>query len=97
MYRRLQPYLQKFVCIHQGMLGRTYAGRMLHIDSECVEIQTYKADGARGELWTVSMATITDFLTDSEQLNTLALKVQWAISSEEREDVTGAQQQQACS
>ncbi len=100
MYRKLLPHLNKFVLLRQGMLGRAYIGRLMDVDQEVVEIQTYHPDGTRAETWTVSLATITEFLTDSRQLDMLALKVKWATShhldgAEDEDVIAGVPQEQS--
>lgn len=80
MYRKLLPMLNQFILVRQGMLNRSYIGRLLDVDQETMEIQTYHSDGTEAECWTLCMSTITEFLTQSQQLNTLALKVKWLNS-----------------
>ncbi len=85
MYRKLLPYINKFVMIRQGMLSQIYVGRILDVDQEALELQTFQQDGTKAACWTISLSTITEFLTESRQLDTLALKVKWANSKEEDE------------
>lgn len=82
MYRKLLPLLNRFVMLRQGPLGQCYVGRLLGIDPETVEIETYHPDGVRAACWVININTITEFLSESKQLDTLALKVKWANSPE---------------
>ena len=82
MYRKLLPLLNRFVMIRQGILGQAYLGRLTAVEQDTVDIQTYHRDGAPASNWTVSMASITEVLTESRQLDNLALSVKWANSSD---------------
>lgn len=81
MYRKLLPLLNKFVCVRQGMFSRYYIGRLVSVEPDAMEIQTYHHDGTDAELWTVNLETVTEFSVNSKELNTLALKVKWARSA----------------
>ncbi len=85
MYKKLLPLVNKFICVRQGPFDRTYAGRLVDIDPECLAIQTYYADGKEAALWTVALPTITEFASESKELSTLALKVKWACSQDSDE------------
>jgi len=80
MYRKLLPLLNHFVLLRQGMLNRSYVGRLVDIDQETLEIQTYHPDGTEAECWTICLNSITEILTQSQQLDMLALKVKWVNS-----------------
>ena len=72
--------------IRQGMLGQIYVGRVLDVDQEALKLQTFQQDGAKAAVWVISLSTITEFLTESRQLDTLALKVKWANSKDKSHD-----------
>lgn len=82
MYRKLLPHVNQFVCLRQGPFGRSYLGRLISVDAETAEIQTYTEDGSEAELWAICINTITEMTAKSRVLNTLALRVKWATSHE---------------
>ncbi|MBK8189518.1 MAG: hypothetical protein IPK79_03625 [Vampirovibrionales bacterium] len=90
MYRKLLPLLNRFVMLRQGPLGQCYVGRLLSVEPESVEIETYHPDGSRAACWVILLATVTEFLSDSKQLDTLALRVKWANSPELAEPAADA-------
>lgn len=83
LYRKLLPLVNRFIMLRQGGLGQMYVGRLLNVDAESVELQTYQADGTESAQWTINLNTITEFVSKSNQLDMLALKVKWAISPED--------------
>ena len=87
LYRKLLPMTNKFVYLRQGSFSRSYIGRVMSVEPDCVELQTYYDDGTEAELWTISLQTLTEFAIDSKELNTLALKVKWATSRESQDAV----------
>ncbi|MEB3287587.1 MAG: hypothetical protein VKJ04_08800 [Vampirovibrionales bacterium] len=100
LYKKLLPFVNQFVCVRQGPFSRSYVGRLVNIDPESLEIQTYYEDGSEADLWFINLSTITEFSAKSRVLNTLALKVKWASSTnseeaEESEDVETSSVQQA--
>ena len=80
LYKKLLPYVNQFVCVRQGPFSRSYVGRLVSIEPDCIEIQTYYEDGSDADLWFINLSTITEFSAKSRVLNTLALKVKWASS-----------------
>jgi Asp-tRNA(Asn)/Glu-tRNA(Gln) amidotransferase C subunit len=88
LYRKLLPLVNRFVMLRQGGLGQMYVGRLLNVDTESVELQTYQADGTESAQWTINLNTITEFVSKSNQLDMLALKVKWALSPEKTEEAT---------
>lgn len=88
LYRKLLPLVNRFVMLRQGGLGQMYVGRLLNVDTESVELQTYQADGTESAQWTINLNTITEFVSKSNQLDMLALKVKWAMSPEKNEKST---------
>ncbi len=85
MYRKLLPHVNQFVCLRQGPFGRSYLGRLVSVDAETAEIQTYSEEGTEAELWAICINTITEMTAKSRILNTLALRVKWANSHEPAE------------
>jgi len=81
LYRKLLPLVNKYVLIRQGMLGRAYVGRLTDVDQETLDLQTFHADGTPAETWTLLLNTITEFLSESRQLDMVALRVKWASSA----------------
>ncbi len=70
-------------------------GRIVSVEPEYVELQTYYDDGTEAELWTINLQTITEFCVDSKELNTLALKVKWATSREQTQELEQPQETNA--
>lgn len=83
MYKKLLPHINQFICVRQGAFSRSYVGRLMSIDPEFIEMQTYYEDGTEADLWAINMATITEFSAKSRVISTLALKVKWANSNSE--------------
>jgi hypothetical protein len=82
MYRKLLPLLKRFVFVRQGAFNRYYEGKLLAVDSDSLQIQSYKKDGTEEELWTISLETITEFSVGGRHLAELELKVSY-VSSED--------------
>ncbi|MBY0450951.1 MAG: hypothetical protein K2X01_10040 [Cyanobacteria bacterium] len=85
MYRKLLSLINQFILVRQGMLGRSYAGRLMSVDPECIDIQTYDEHGNPADIWTLTTTSITDFTVNTRGLNAMALRVKWAASQEELE------------
>lgn len=83
LYRKLLPLVNRFIMLRQGMLSQMYVGRLLEVEAESVQLQTYHSDGSPAAVWTISLNTVTEFVSESRQLDLLALKVKWATSPEE--------------
>ena len=80
MYRKLLALLNRFVMLRQGQLSQAYVGQLVEVDQETLQLQTFQADGTAAAIWTLRLDTITDFMTDTRQLELLSLKVKWALS-----------------
>ena len=80
MHRKLLPYVGKFVFVRQGSFNRYYEGKLLSIDSETLEMQSYKKDGTEEEIWTIMVNSISEFSTGGRHLAELELKVSFAMS-----------------
>lgn len=88
MYQQLCPYIHQFVMLRQGALSQMYVGRIIELDSTAITIQTYMTDGSPAAIWTINLDTVTEFLANTRQLDTLALKVLWASSPDADEPET---------
>ncbi|HEY9744942.1 MAG TPA: hypothetical protein V6C99_01855 [Oculatellaceae cyanobacterium] len=86
MYRKLLPYVKRFVFVRQGSFNRYYEGKLLAVDSETIQLQSYRKDGSEEELWTISLDTITEFSIGGRHLAELELKVSYLASSDMGED-----------
>jgi hypothetical protein len=82
MYRKLLPLLKRFVFVRQGAFNRYYEGKLITVDGDSIQLQSYKKDGSEEELWTISLETITEFSVGGRHLAELELKVSF-ISSED--------------
>ncbi len=82
MYRKLHPLVNRFIMVRQGNLGQMYVGRLLSVDEDTLQLQTYQADGSHAACWTIQVSTVTEFVSESRQLDTLALKVKWLASTD---------------
>jgi hypothetical protein len=82
MYRKLLPLLKRFVFVRQGAFNRYYEGKLIAVDSDSLQIQSYKKDGTEEELWTIALETITEFSVGGRHLAELELKVSY-VSSED--------------
>ncbi len=82
MYRKLLPLLKRFVFVRQGAFNRYYEGKLVAVDGDSLQIQSYKKDGTEEELWTISLETITEFSVGGRHLAELELKVSY-VSSED--------------
>ena len=82
MYRKLLPYLKRFIFVRQGAFNRYYEGKLLTVDSETLQMQSYKKDGSEEELWTISLETITEFSVGGRHLSELELKVSYNASDD---------------
>jgi hypothetical protein len=80
MYRKLLAYVNRFVHIRQGGFSRYYEGKLLSVDPECMELQTFDSQGRKLEVWTISLSTVTEFSVGSVELSALELRVKWANS-----------------
>lgn len=80
MYRKLLALLNRFVMLRQGQLSQAYVGQLIEVDQETLQLQTFQSDGTPAAVWTLRLDTITDFMTDTRQLELLSLKVKWALS-----------------
>ena len=87
MYRKLLPYVKRFVFVRQGAFNRYYEGKLLYVDGDTLQLQAYKKDGSEEELWTVSMDTITEFSIGGRHLAELELKVTYLASVDCEEDL----------
>ena len=90
MYSKLLPLVKRFIFVRQGAFNRYYEGKLLSVDSECVQIQSYKKDGSEEEVWTISLETISEFSTGGRHLAELELKVSFIASDdmpESEEDI----------
>jgi hypothetical protein len=86
MYRKLLPYVKRFIFVRQGAYNRYYEGKLLSVDSETIQLQSFKKDGSEEELWTISLDTITEFSTGGRHLAELELKVSFLASAENGEN-----------
>ena len=82
MYRKLLPLLKRFIFVRQGAFNRYYEGKLMAVDGDSLQIQSYKKDGSEEELWTISLETITEFSVGGRHLSELELKVSY-LSSED--------------
>lgn len=82
MYRKLLPYVKRFVFVRQGAFNRYYEGKLLSLDPETLQMQSYKKDGTEEEVWTIVLDTITEFSIGGRHLAELELKASFAASDE---------------
>lgn len=82
MYSKLLPLVKRFVFVRQGAFNRYYEGKLLSVDSDSIQIQSYKKDGTEEEVWTISIDTITEFSTGGRHLAELELKVSFIASDD---------------
>lgn len=82
MYRKLLPYVKRFIFVRQGAFNRYYEGKLLAVDNETLQLQSYKKDGSEEELWTISLESITEFSIGGRHLAELELKVSFMASSD---------------
>ncbi|WP_303673544.1 hypothetical protein [Vampirovibrio chlorellavorus] len=82
MYPKLLPLLKRFIFVRQGAFNRYYEGKLVSVDADALQIQSYRKDGSPEELWTIALDTITEFSVGGRHLAELALKVSF-ISSDE--------------
>ena len=87
MYRKLLPYVKRFIFVRQGAFNRYYEGKLIAVDSETIQIQSYKKDGTPEELWTISLETITEFSVGGRHLAELELKVSFLASGDSQTDL----------
>ncbi len=80
MYKKLLPFINRFVHVRQGAFSRFYEGKLLSVDPDCLELQTFYPNGTEHEVWTIALGTITEFSVGSTELSALELKVMWANS-----------------
>jgi hypothetical protein len=45
MYRKLLPYVKRFIFVRQGAFNRYYEGKLIAVDNETLTMQSYKKDG----------------------------------------------------
>lgn len=86
MYRKLLPYVKRFIFVRQGAYNRYYEGKLLSVDSETIQLQSFKKDGSEDELWTISLDSITEFSTGGRHLAELELKVSFLASADNSEN-----------
>lgn len=86
MYRKLLPLLKRFVFVRQGAFNRYYEGKLIAVDGDSLQIQSYKKDGSEEELWTIALETITEFSVGGRHLSELELKVSFLSSDDLSED-----------
>lgn len=82
MYRKLLPLLKRFVFVRQGAFNRYYEGKLVALDGDTLQIQSYKKDGTEEELWTIVLDSVTEFSVGGRHLAELELKVSY-VSSED--------------
>lgn len=82
MYSKLLPLVKRFVFIRQGAFNRYYEGKLLAVDNDTVQLQSYKKDGSEEEVWTIAIETITEFSTGGRHLAELELKVSFIASDD---------------
>ncbi len=82
MYSKLLPLVKRFVFVRQGAFNRYYEGKLLSVDSDSIQIQSYKKDGTEEEVWTIAIDTITEFSTGGRHLAELELKVSYIASDD---------------
>ena len=82
MYRKLLPYLKRFIFVRQGAFNRYYEGKLVAVDNETLQLQSYKKDGSVEELWTIALDTITEFSLGGRHLVELAFKVSFMSSQD---------------
>lgn len=84
MYRKLLPLLKRFVFVRQGAFNRYYEGKLVAVDGDSLQIQSYKKDGSLEELWTIALETVTEFSVGGRHLAELELKVSFLFSEDMR-------------
>lgn len=82
MYRKLLPHVKRFLFVRQGAFNRYYEGKLVAVDNETLQLQSYKKDGTEEELWTISLETITEFSVGGRHLAELELKVSYVASDD---------------
>lgn len=82
MYRKLLPLLRRFVFVRQGAFNRYYEGKLIAVDTDSLQIQSFKKDGAEDELWTIALDTISEFSVGGRHLAELELKVSYLSSDD---------------
>lgn len=86
MYRKLLPLLKRFVFVRQGAFNRYYEGKLVAVDGDTLQIQSYKKDGSAEEVWTIALDSITEFSVGGRHLAELELKVSFLSSGNVSED-----------
>ncbi|MFN8615080.1 MAG: hypothetical protein U0003_04125 [Vampirovibrionales bacterium] len=72
-------------------MSQAYVGQLIEVETECLQLQTFQSDGTPAAVWTLRLDTITDFMTETRQLELLALKVKWASSPDADERLESAE------
>lgn len=80
MYPKLLPLVKRFIFVRQGAFNRYYEGKLIAVDLDSLQIQSYKRDGSPEELWTIVLDTITEFSVGGRHLAELALRVSYVSS-----------------
>ncbi len=86
MYRKLLPLLRRFVFIRQGAFNRYYEGKLVNVETDLIQLQSYKKDGSEEELWTISLDSITEFSTGGRHLAELEFKITFHSNDELNDD-----------
>lgn len=89
MYPKLLPLLKRFIFVRQGAFNRYYEGKLVSVDADALQIQSYKKDGSPEELWTIALDTITEFSVGGRHLAELELKVSFLSSDDLSVDYDG--------
>jgi hypothetical protein len=86
MYQKLLPLMKRFVFVRQGAFNRYYEGKLIDIDAETLQIQSYKKDGTEEEVWTINLDTVSEFSVGGRHLTEMELKVSFAASNPQSDE-----------
>src|SRR4051812_45708463 len=81
MYRKLLPLMKRFVFVRQGAFNRYYEGKLIAIDPETLQLQSYKKDGTEEEVWTINLDSVSEFSVGGRHLAEMEFKVSFASSA----------------
>lgn len=85
MYKKLLPFLNRFVYLRQGYFNRYYEGKLLEVTPDTLTMQSYDAHGRPESQWVVALSTITEFMMGDRDLDELNMRVSMAKTLEQAE------------
>ncbi|MDX2085403.1 MAG: hypothetical protein SFZ03_08455 [Candidatus Melainabacteria bacterium] len=81
MYKKLLPFVNRFVYLRQGYFNRYYEGKILEVSQETVTLQAYDDAGKEEAVWVINLSTVTEFMVGDRELDELNMKVCYAKSA----------------